>query len=88
MHGKKGILFRLAAAAVDHPEELVRKAMYPVVGEPTLGDIVAEARANESAFSTRVRMQLRASYSHHYRRGLPKLLKAVPSGVTTPRISR
>ena len=77
VHGKQGILFKLAAAAVDHPDELVRAALYPVVGEATLRDLVAEARANERAFSTRVRVQLRSSYSHHYRRGLPKLLKAL-----------
>jgi len=77
VHGKQGILFKLAAAAVDHPDELVRAALYPVVGEATLRDLVAEARANERAFSTRVRVQLRSSYSHHYRRGLPNLLKAL-----------
>jgi hypothetical protein len=77
VHGKQGILFKLAAAAVDHPDELVRAALYPVVGEATLRDLVAEARANERAFSSRVRVQLRSSYSHHYRRGLPGLLKAL-----------
>jgi hypothetical protein len=75
VHGKQGILFKLAAAAVDHPDELVRAALYPVVGEATLRDLVAEARANERAFSTRVRVQLRSSYSHHYRRGLPSPTK-------------
>ena len=32
VHGKQGILFKLAAAAVDHPDEFVRAALYPVVG--------------------------------------------------------
>ena len=77
VHGKQGILFKLAAPAVDHPDELVRTALYPVVGEATLRDLVAEARADERTFSTRVRVQLRSCYSHHYRRGLPKLLKAL-----------
>ena len=77
VHGKQGILFRVAQAAVDHPDEIVRAALYPVVGEATLRDLVAEARANERSFNTRVRVQLRSSYSHHYRRGLPKLLKAL-----------
>ena len=77
VHGKHGILFKLAAAAVDHPDEIARAALYPVVGEATLRDLVAEARANEQSFNTRVRVQLRSSYSHHYRRGLPKLLKAL-----------
>ncbi|MFI0487471.1 Tn3 family transposase [Actinomadura sp. 9N215] len=77
VHGKGGILVRLAQAALDLPEELVREAIYPVVGTRTLADIVAEAKANEKAFNSRVRTKLRGSYSHHYRRGLPKLLRAV-----------
>lgn len=56
---------------------IVRKALYPVVGKRTLEDIIAEAKAKEKEFNTRVRTKLRGSYSHHYRRGLPKLLKAV-----------
>ncbi len=47
VNGKQGILFKLAAAAVDHPDELVRTALYPVVGEATLRDLVAKARADE-----------------------------------------
>ncbi|WP_345406644.1 Tn3 family transposase [Nonomuraea salmonea] len=77
VQGKSGILVKLATAALELPEEIVRKALYPVVGERTLADIIAEAKANEKELRTRVRTKLRGSYSHHYRRGLPKLLKAV-----------
>ncbi len=77
VHGKNGILVRLAAAAIALPDEVVRKAIYPVVAQRTLNDIIAEAKANEAAFNKRVRTKLHSSYSHHYRRGLPKLLKAV-----------
>jgi hypothetical protein len=77
VHGKNGILVKLAEAALELPEEIVRKALYPVVGKRTLEDIIAEAKANEKIFNTRVRTKLRGSYSHHYRRGLPKLLRAV-----------
>lgn len=77
VHGKNGILVKLATAALALPEVIVRKALYPVVGKRTLEDIIAEAKANEKEFNTRVRTKLRGSYSHHYRRGLPKLLKAV-----------
>jgi TnpA family transposase len=80
VHGKNGILVKMATAALDLPEEIVRKAIYPVVGKRTLADIIAEAKANEEAFNTRVRTKLRGSYSHHYRRGLPKLLRAVTFG--------
>ena len=77
VHGKNGILVKLATAALELPEEIVREAIYPVVGTRTLAGIIAEAKANEKSFNTRVRTKLRGSYSHHYRRGLPKLLRAV-----------
>ncbi|MGH3973613.1 MAG: DUF4158 domain-containing protein [Pseudonocardiaceae bacterium] len=75
VHGKNGILVKLATAALALPDEIVRKALYPVVGKRTLEDVVAEARANEREFNTRVRVKRRGSYSHHYRRGLPKLFE-------------
>jgi hypothetical protein len=74
VRGKQGILFRLAEAAVAHPDETVRAALFPVVGESTLRDLVREARASETAFRARVRTVLRSSYSAHYRRLLPRLL--------------
>jgi len=77
VRGKQGILFSLAEAAVDHPDETVRRALFPVVGEGTLRELVREARANKRAFDTRVRTVLRSSYSGHYRRGLPGLLAAL-----------
>lgn len=42
VRGKENILFRLAEAAVEHPDDLVREAVYPVVGEDTLNDLVSE----------------------------------------------
>ena len=52
VHGKNGILVKLAEVALELPEEIVRKAIYPVVGKRTLADIIAEAKANEKAFNT------------------------------------
>lgn len=77
VRGKEAILFALAEAAVDHPDDTVRQALFPVVGEATLRDLVREAKATKTVFATRVRTVLRASYSHHYRRGVPKLLSAL-----------
>jgi hypothetical protein len=74
VRGKEGILFSLAEAAVAHPDETVRKALYPVVGEGTLWDLVREAKANQSAFRGRVRTVLRSAYTAHYRKMLPPLL--------------
>jgi TnpA family transposase len=77
VRGKEGILFRLAEAAVAHPEDTVRSALFPVVGEATLRDLVREAKATETAFRSRVRTVLRSSYSTYYRRMLPRLLAAL-----------
>jgi hypothetical protein len=77
VRGKEGLLFQLAEAAVAHPDETVRVALYPVVGEQTLKDLVREAKAADVAFRQRVRTVLRASYSGHYRRMLPRLLEAL-----------
>ncbi|MDQ3429488.1 MAG: DUF4158 domain-containing protein [Actinomycetota bacterium] len=77
VRGKQGILFSLAEAAVEHPDETVRRALYPVVGEGTLKDLVREAKASDTAFRGRVRTVLRSSYSAHYRKMLPPLLAAL-----------
>lgn len=68
-------LFRLAEAAVDHPDDIVREALYPV--EKTLRELAKEAKANDQVFQARVRTVLRSSYSNHYRRMLPALLAAL-----------
>ncbi|MGW9119323.1 hypothetical protein ACWGRV_22295 [Streptomyces sp. NPDC055663] len=34
VRGKKDILFKLVTAAVDKPDEVVRRALYPVVAKP------------------------------------------------------
>jgi TnpA family transposase len=77
VRGKEGILFRLAEAAVEHPDDMVRTALFPVVDEKTLRELVREAKANERAFQARVRTVLRSSYTNHYRRMLPPLLAAL-----------
>ncbi|MFE1327044.1 Tn3 family transposase [Streptomyces sp. NPDC058735] len=77
VRGKEGILFKLADAAIGKPDEVVRTALYPVVGEKTLRDLVAEAKANEKVFKAKVRTTLRSSYSSYYRQMLPPLLKTL-----------
>ncbi|EST36750.1 hypothetical protein [Streptomyces roseochromogenus] len=73
VRGKEGILFRLADAAIRKPDEIVRTALYPVVGEKTLRDLVAEAKANQKVFKAKVRTTLRSSYSNYFRQMLPPL---------------
>jgi hypothetical protein len=47
VRGKEAILFRLAEAAIEHPDDTVRNALYPVAGEKTLRELVREAKANQ-----------------------------------------
>ncbi|MEO3843928.1 MULTISPECIES: hypothetical protein [unclassified Streptomyces] len=70
VRGKEGILFKLADAAIGKTDEAVRIALYPVVGEKTLRDLVGEAKANEKVFKAKVRTTLRSSYSSYYRQML------------------
>jgi hypothetical protein len=51
---KQQILFRLAEAALAHPDETVRVALSPVVGEATPRDVVREVDADETYFRARV----------------------------------
>lgn len=77
VRGKENLLFRLAEAALDHPDDTVRHALYPVVAPATLADLVREGRASASALRARTRLRLHASYSSHYRRVIPELLEAL-----------
>ena len=77
VHGKTNLLYRLAEAAVDHPDGVVKDVLYPVVGEQTLRDLVREFKSTGVAYQKEVHTLLRASYSHHYRRMLPLLLDAL-----------
>jgi len=74
---KENVLFTLADVSLAHPDEVVRQVVFPAVGEQTLKDLVAEARATESRRRARVRTVLTGSYSHYYRVMLPKLLDAL-----------
>ena len=77
VHGKDDILFALAKAAIEQPDATVREALYPVVGEEMLRDLVREGEADPGSFRRRVRATLASSYSAYYRRMLPRLLTAL-----------
>ena len=77
--GKETILFRIAEAAVGHPDDTVRAALFPVVpgGERTLRDLVAEYKQSGPTYRRSVQTTLKASYSNHYRKGLIRLLEVL-----------
>lgn len=77
VNGKTNILFRVAEAAVEHPEGTVREVLFPVVGEGTLRDLIKEAKSAGPVFRLNVHSRLVASYRGHYRRMLPPILDAL-----------
>ena len=77
VRGKAGILFKVAEAAVDRPDGVVREVIFPVVGEHTFEALVREARALGTPQSRRVHTAMRASYGSYYRRMMPRLLAAL-----------
>jgi len=50
VRGKTTLLFKMAEAAVDHPDGTVRDVLYPVVSEQRLRDLVKEYRASGPAY--------------------------------------
>jgi tetratricopeptide (TPR) repeat protein len=80
--GKRGILGRMVNAALERPDDTVRRVVFPAVpgGEKTLRSLAKELMATEKVIAERVRYQLRGSYSHYYRRMLTLALAAGRSG--------
>jgi hypothetical protein len=77
VRGKTTLLFKMAEAALGHPNGVVREVLYPVVSEQTLSNLVREYRSHGPTCRRHVYTILRASYSGHYRRMLPLLLDAL-----------
>ncbi len=75
--GKTRILYRIADAALEHPDEPVREVIFPIANEQTLRDLVAEYKAQGGAYRQQVQEVMRSSYRHHYRQILPALLEVL-----------
>jgi TnpA family transposase len=75
--GKDVILYKMASAAWDHPDDPARETIFPVVGEQTIQDIIKEYKHSGSAYTLKVNTRMRASYRNYYRRMLPAILKAL-----------
>jgi hypothetical protein len=77
VHGKQGMLVRVAEASLARPDGTVREVVFPVVAEKTLAEVVREAKAQGAAFREQVQTRMRSSYVGHYRRLVPALLSAL-----------
>ncbi len=76
VRGKNKLLFDMASASLDHPEGKVKEIIYPIAGEQTLRDLIQEFKLFGS-YEQQVQTIMRGSYSNHYRRMVPVLLKAL-----------
>jgi TnpA family transposase len=75
--GKPALLFKLAAASLAKPDDTVRVVVFPIVGEQTLRDLVAEGEATGPMYRHHLHAVIRGSYRSHYRRMLPIVLGAL-----------
>jgi TnpA family transposase len=77
--GKENILFSIAAAALEAPDDPVRAVVFPAVtgGEQTLRELVHEYKTKGPVYRRTVQTTLKASYTNHYRRGLIELLEVL-----------
>src|SRR5205823_13308643 len=64
-------------ATLDQPDGIVREVVFPVVSEQTLRDLVKEWKATGPTYRTTLRNVIRKSYKGHYRRMVPRILRAL-----------
>ncbi len=76
VRGKNKLLYDVAAASLDNPEGKIKEIIYPIAGEQTLRDVIQEFKISGS-YDQQVQTIMRGSYSNHYRRMVPVLLKAL-----------
>jgi hypothetical protein len=74
---KAHLLFKLAEATAETPDGIIKEVVYPVVGQKTLQELVAEFKAMGFDFNREVQERMRSSYGHHYRRMLMPVLDTV-----------
>jgi TnpA family transposase len=73
---KSHLLYQIATATLEHPDETVKEVVYPVANPKTLQAVVQEYRAS-TTYDQKVYTVMRASYLHHYRRMVPQILETL-----------
>jgi len=72
--GKNGLLFQIAEASLDHPDDAVKEVVYPIANVSTLRDLVREFKATGPAYRQQLHTVMRTAYRSHYRAMLIRLL--------------
>jgi len=80
VYGKNHILYQIADAALEYPEGKVSDVIFPIVNEHTLNNLIKEYKSNGPGYKLEVHKVIRASYSSHYRRMIPKILQVGLAG--------
>jgi TnpA family transposase len=75
--GKNGLLFQIAEASLDHPDQPVKEVVYPIASESTLRDLVREFKATGPAYRQQLHTVMRSAYRSHYRAMLIRLLNTL-----------
>lgn len=75
--GKNRLFIRVAEAALDNPDGVVREVVFPVGGQETLSDVVKEARSTGAAYQEQVQLKMRSSYISYYRPVLSAVLASL-----------
>jgi hypothetical protein len=76
--GKENILLKMTEAALESPDETVREVIYPAAGGvEVLLQLLLEYKAGGTTYQQNRRMEFKASYSGHYRRGLINLIQTL-----------
>ena len=82
VQGKNRLLYEVASASLESPDGTVRNVIYPVAPEQTLRDLIAEYKQG-GLYEQRIQIIMRGSYSNHYRRMVPHILKALSFHATS-----
>ncbi len=75
--GKNTLLYEIAEAALEYPEEPVRNVVYPIANEQTLRDLVREFKATGPAYRQQLHTVMKSAYRSHYRAMLIRLLDSL-----------
>src|SRR3954469_6702152 len=80
--GKTNLLYEIANASIERPDDPVRQVLFPIPGEQALHDLVREWQSGpmykkRPMYKKSLRTTIRGSYTRHYRRMVPALLDAL-----------
>ena len=77
VYGKDTILFNIAEACLDNPDDTIRNKIFPVVGENKLNSIILEYKKKGPKYQNILHEQIRSSYARYYRRMIQPLLSSI-----------